>query len=52
MACAVLPNNYVPPTRDAERFIVGSDGSVYYTDSHYGDKPSSNGNPDFIKIIP
>ena len=45
-------NNYVPPTRDAERFIVGSDGSVYYTDSNYGDKPSSNGNPDFIKIIP
>lgn len=23
--------------RDAERFVVGSDGSVYYTQSHYSE---------------
>jgi len=23
-------------TRDAERFVVGSDGSIYYTGGHYG----------------
>ena len=29
-------NNYVPgSTRDAQRFITGSDGSKYYTNDHY-----------------
>jgi guanyl-specific ribonuclease Sa len=29
-------NNKLPnQSRDAERFVVGSDGSVYYTDDHY-----------------
>lgn len=29
-------NNRIPgQPRDAERFVVGSDGSVYYTDDHY-----------------
>ncbi len=28
-------NNYNGVSRDAERFIVGSDGSVYYTNDHY-----------------
>ena len=36
--------------RDAQRFVVGSDGSVYYTDSHYGDIVSPSGLPDFVKI--
>jgi guanyl-specific ribonuclease Sa len=36
--------------RDAERFVVGSDGSVYYTDSHYGQRTSPAGLPPFIKI--
>ena len=44
-------NNRIPGApRDSERFVVGSDGSVYYTDSHYGDKPSPTGLPDFIQI--
>lgn len=37
-------------TRDAERFIQGSDGSVYYTDSHYGDIVSPSGLPSFVKL--
>lgn len=28
-------NNYTGPIRDSERFVRGSDGSVYYTDNHY-----------------
>ncbi|HWP79907.1 MAG TPA: ribonuclease domain-containing protein [Candidatus Acidoferrum sp.] len=36
--------------RDVERFVVGSDGSVYYTDSHYGQGVSAVGLPPFIKI--
>ena len=36
--------------RDAERFIAGSDGSIYYTDSHYGDIISPSGLPPFLKI--
>lgn len=44
-------NNRVPgASRDSERFVVGSDGSVYYTDSHYGERPSPNGLPPFIKL--
>jgi len=36
--------------RDAQRFVVGSDGSVYFTDSHYGDIISPSGLPSFVKI--
>ena len=36
--------------RDGERFITGSDGSTYYTDSHYGEIASPSGLPPFIKI--
>jgi guanyl-specific ribonuclease Sa len=44
-------NNKLPNAkRDAERFVVGSDGSVYYTDSHYGDGVSPTGLPPFVKI--
>ena len=44
-------NNRVQGTqRDSERFVVGSDGSVYYTDSHYGERSSPNGLPPFIKL--
>ncbi|WP_250228385.1 ribonuclease domain-containing protein [Anaeropeptidivorans aminofermentans] len=29
-------NNYIPgATRDAQRFLTGSDGSIYYTSDHY-----------------
>ncbi len=34
--------------RDAERFVKGSDGSIYHTDNHYGDLP--NGKTPFNKI--
>ncbi|WP_019555608.1 ribonuclease domain-containing protein [Propionispira raffinosivorans] len=44
-------NNKLPnSSRDGERFVVGSDGSVYYTNSHYGDIQSPNGLPSFLKI--
>ena len=44
-------NNLVPGAgRDSERFVYGSDGSVYYTDSHYGDGVSPTGLPPFVKI--
>ena len=43
-------NNYNGIRRDGERFIVGSDGSVWYTDSHYGEGTSINGIADFLKI--
>lgn len=44
-------NNKVPgKTRDAERFIVGTDGSIYYSNSHYGDIKSPTGLPDFVKL--
>jgi guanyl-specific ribonuclease Sa len=36
--------------RDVERFVVGSDGSVYYTDSHYGRGASLRGLPPFVRI--
>ena len=44
-------NNKIPEvTRDGERFVVGSDGSLYYTDSHYGEGTSLTGMPSFAKI--
>ena len=43
-------NNYNGVSRDGERFIVGSDGSVWYTDSHYGQGDSLNGIADFVQI--
>lgn len=43
-------NNDVGEGRDTERFVRGSDGSVYYTDSHYGDVESKNGFPPFVKL--
>ena len=44
-------NNYTPGvSRDMERFVVGSDGSIYYTDSHYGDGKSPSALPPFVKI--
>jgi hypothetical protein len=44
-------NNRIPElSRDAERFVMGSDGSVYYTDSHYGQGTSSTGLPPFLKV--
>lgn len=43
-------NKVAGQSRDAERFVVGSDGSVYYTDSHYGDIASPTGLPGFVKI--
>ncbi|GHU53565.1 hypothetical protein FACS1894132_06060 [Clostridia bacterium] len=44
-------NNKIPnATRDGERFVLGSDGSIYYTDSHYGQGQSINDLPIFIKI--
>ena len=43
-------NNYNGFSRDSERFIVGSDGSVWYTDSHYGEGTSLNGIADFVQI--
>ncbi|WP_438433975.1 S8 family serine peptidase [Gorillibacterium sp. sgz500922] len=43
-------NKVTGQTRDAERFVVGSDGSVYYTDSHYGDISSPTGLPSFVKL--
>jgi hypothetical protein len=44
-------NNKLPnASRDAQRFVKGSDGSVYYTDSHYGDIKSPTGLPSFVKI--
>ena len=44
-------NNKLPGSgRDAERFVTGSDGSVYYTDSHYGEIDSPTGLPPFLRI--
>jgi hypothetical protein len=44
-------NNYIEgQIRDAERFVVGSDGSIYFTDSHYGYGVSPSNLPPFIKI--
>jgi hypothetical protein len=37
-------------SRDGERFLHGSDGSVYYTDSHYGDGDSLNNLPPYVRI--
>jgi|GEM_PF-3039710 len=36
--------------RDTYRFVKGSDGSVYYTDSHYGQAISPSGSSYFIKV--
>jgi len=36
--------------RDGERFLIGSDGSIYYTDSHYGQGASLSGILPFMKI--
>ncbi|MBZ2119536.1 ribonuclease domain-containing protein [Streptococcus infantis] len=30
-----INSKIVDSTRDAERFVKGSDGSLYYTDKHY-----------------
>ena len=43
-------NDYNGVDRGTERFVVGSDGSVYYTDSHYGRSTSLNGIDDFVKL--
>lgn len=43
-------NNCVRGRRDMERFVVGSDNSVYYTDSHYGDSLRPGGLPKFVRI--
>lgn len=44
-------NNKQPgATRDGERFVTGLDGSVYYTDSHYGEGSSLTGSAPFVKI--
>ena len=44
-------NNKQPgANRDGERFVTGSDGSIYYTDSHYGDGNSLAGLTPFVKI--
>ena len=43
-------NDYNGVDRGTERFIVGPDGSVYYTDSHYGQSASTNGIDDFVKL--
>lgn len=44
-------NNKLPNAgRDAQRFVVGSDGSIYYTDSHYGDIQSPTGLSSFVKL--
>jgi guanyl-specific ribonuclease Sa len=43
-------NDYNGIDRGTERFVVGSDGSVYYTDSHYGQSTSINGIDDFVKL--
>jgi RHS repeat-associated protein len=44
-------NNKLPNAgRDTERFITGTDGSIYYTDSHYGDIQSPSGLPSFVKV--
>jgi RHS repeat-associated protein len=44
-------NNKVPGAdRDAERFVRGSDNTVYYTDSHYGTAASPQGLPTFVEI--
>ena len=37
--------------RNSQLPIVGSDGSVWYTDSHYGEGTSSNGIADFEENI-
>lgn len=43
-------NNYDGIRRDGERFVVGLDGSVWYTDSHYEQGTSLNGIDDFLQI--
>lgn len=44
-------NNKQPgKNRDTERFVTGSDGSIFYTDSHYGQGISLNGIEAFVKI--
>lgn len=45
-----INNKVLGVNRDGERFVVGNDGSIYYTDSHYGDGKSPNNLPDFVKI--
>ena len=36
--------------RDAQRFVIGSDGSVFFTDSHYGQAASPSGLPPFMQV--
>ncbi len=43
-------NDYNGIRRDGERFLVGSDNSVWYTDSHYGEGISVDGIDDFVLI--
>lgn len=42
-------NNFNGIQRDGERIIVGSDGSIWYTDSHYGQGIGINGISGFVK---
>ena len=44
-------NNFNGISRDGERFVIGSNGDIWYTDSHYGQGTSLNGIDDFIQII-
>ena len=43
-------NKIAGQARDAQRFIIGSDGLIYFTDSHYGDILSPLGLPSFVRI--
>jgi len=31
-----MEENIIGNNRDGERFVKGSDGSIYYTNDHYG----------------
>ena len=44
-------NNKQPGAFRGERFVTGSNGSIYYTDSHYGEGSSPTGSAPFTKII-
>ena len=43
-------NKITGMARDSERFVTGSDGSIYYTNSHYGEKQIGDGLVEFIKL--
>ncbi len=42
-------SNNIRPNRDQERFILGDNGSIYYTNNHFGDV--LNFEPAFYKLI-